>query len=32
LKSKILTILNLLMTTEKYIAIKNQKFEKFEER
>ncbi len=32
LKSKILTIINLLMNTEKYIAIKNQKFEKFKER
>jgi hypothetical protein len=32
LKSKILTLINLLMNTEKYIAIKNQKFEKFEER
>ena len=32
LKSKILTIINLLMNTEKYIAIKNQKVEKFKER
>ena len=32
LKSKILTIINLLMNTEKYIAIKNQKLGKFKER
>jgi hypothetical protein len=32
LKSKILTLINLLMNTEKYIAIKNQKVEKFKER
>ena len=32
LKSKIWTIIYLLMNTEKYIAIKNQKFEKFKER
>ena len=32
LKSKILTIINLPMNTEKYIAIKNKKIEKFEER
>ena len=31
LKSKILTIINLLMNTEKYIAIKNKKSEKFKE-
>ncbi len=29
LKSKILTLINLLVNTEKYIAIKNKKFEKF---
>ena len=28
MKSKILTLINLLMNTEKYIAIRNQKFEK----
>ena len=32
LKSKILTLINLLMNTEKYIAIKNKKLEKFKER
>ena len=32
LKSKILTIINLLVNTEKYIAIKNQKLGKFKER
>ena len=32
LKSKILTLINLLIVTEKYIAIKNQKFDKFKER
>jgi hypothetical protein len=32
LKSKILTLINLLMNREKYIAIKNKKFEKFDER
>ncbi len=32
LKSTILTLINHLMNTEKYIAIKNQKFEKFKER
>jgi len=29
LKSMIATIINLLMNTEKYMAIKNQKFKKF---
>ncbi len=32
LKSKILTLINLLMNTEKYIAIKNLKFNIFKER
>ncbi len=32
LKSKILTLINLLMNTEKYIAIKNLIFYKFKER
>jgi hypothetical protein len=31
-KSKIYTLINQLMNTEKYIAIKNQKFEYFKER
>jgi hypothetical protein len=31
-RAKISTIINLLMNTEKYISIKNQRLNKFEER